>query len=208
MLLEDYIEKYTSPESDVLKELNRETHLKVLRPRMLSGHIQGELLKMISRMIKPENVLEIGTFTGYSAICLSEGLIEGGIVHTIEKNVELEDLIRKYIEKAGAGKKINLYIGDATELIDKINIIFDIVFIDADKQNYPLYYDLAIKKLRKGGLIIADNVLWNGKVLEKFKDNDLETKGVVEFNEKVKNDDNVVQLLLPIRDGLMVIMKK
>jgi predicted O-methyltransferase YrrM len=208
MLIEEYIEKYTSPEAEILKELNRETHLKILRPRMLSGHIQGEFLKMLSRFIKPNNILEIGTYTGYSAICLAEGLSENGKLYTIEKNFELEDIIRKYIKKANLEDKILLYIGDATKIIPDIDKMFDIIFIDADKQNYTLYYNMTIDKLRSGGCMIVDNVLWNGKVLDELKPNDYETKGIIDFNERIRLDNRIEHLLLPQRDGLMIIYKK
>jgi predicted O-methyltransferase YrrM len=208
MLIEEYIEKYTSPEAEILKELNRETHLKILRPRMLSGHIQGEFLKMLSRFIKPNNILEIGTYTGYSAICLAEGLSENGKLYTIEKNFELEDIIRKYIKKANLEDKILLYIGDATKIIPDIDKMFDIIFIDADKQNYTLYYNMTIDKLRSGGCMIVDNVLWNGKVLDELKPNDYETKGIIDFNERIRLDNRIEHLLLPQRDGLIIIYKK
>jgi len=206
--LTHYAEKHTEEESPVLKKLNRETHLKVMHPRMLSGHMQGKLLQTFSQMMQPRQILEIGTYTGYSAICLSAGLCEGGILHTIDVNAELEDMVRQYFHEAGIEEKIKYYIGHALEIIPTINEIFDLVFIDADKENYLNYYKMVFDKVRKGGYIIADNVLWDGKVLTTPKSNDTETKGIIEFNEFVHHDDRVENMLLPIRDGLMVMRKK
>jgi len=203
----EYAENFSSEESSVLKKLNRETHVKVLYPRMLSGKIQGNFLKMISRMIKPEKILEIGTFTGYSAICLAEGLSENGILHTIEINPELEEIILKYFNEAGVSEKIYLHIGDAVEVIPSLDETFDLVFIDADKENYLNYYNLVFDKVKKGGFIIADNVLWDGKVLNEPLPFDTETKAIREFNSFVQLDERVENLLLPLRDGLMIINK-
>lgn len=206
-LLDQYVCAHTENEPTILKELNRKTHLSVLQPRMLSGHFQGRVLSMLSHMIKPENVLEIGTYTGYSALCFAEGLREGGKVITIDVNEELEDLVREYIGKAGMNVKIDYRVGDATEIIPTLNEQFDIVFIDADKKNYCNYYDLVFDKVKKGGYIIADNVLWSGKVLEDYETLDRETKVIMDYNNKVHNDDRVQEVLLPIRDGLMIARK-
>jgi len=203
-----YAELYSEEESPVLKKLNRETHLKVLHPRMLSGHLQGRLLQMFSYMLKPKQILEIGTFTGYSAICLSAGICEDGIIHTIDVNPELEDMVKRYFQEAGIEQKAKLYIGNALEIIPTINEEFDLVFIDADKENYLNYYKMVFDKVRKGGFIIADNVLWDGKVLTRPKMNDTETIGIIEFNEFVHHDERIENLLLPLRDGLMVMRKK
>lgn len=206
--LDDYVCRHTENEPSVLHDLNRKTHLSVMQPRMLSGHFQGRVLSMLSQMIKPTNVLEIGTYTGYSALCFAEGLAEGGKVTTIDVNEELEDLVREYIEKAGLTSQVEYIIGDATQIIPKLNEAFDIVFIDADKKNYCNYYDLVFDKVKKGGYIIADNVLWSGKVLEEYDSLDLETKIIMDYNKKIHEDDRVQEVLLPIRDGLMIARKK
>ncbi len=206
--LDDYVCIHTSDEPQLLYELNRETHLKVLQPRMLSGHFQGRLLSMISKLFSPENVLEIGTYTAYSTLCLLEGLKENGKITTIDINEELEDIVRKYIDKANAVEKIDYRIGDALEIIPSLNKTFDLVFIDADKSNYINYYNLVFDKVKSGGFILTDNVLWSGKVIQELKSDDLDTKIILEFNEMVKNDDRVETILLPIRDGLMLTRKK
>ncbi|MFD3000083.1 O-methyltransferase [Pontibacter toksunensis] len=204
-----YAEEHTSPESDLLHKVNRETHLNVLRPRMLSGHQQGRLLSMFSKMIQPRQILEIGTYTGYSALCMAEGLQTGGTLHTIDINEELEERVRGYFEEAGLSGSINYHIGNALEIIPGIGASFDLVFIDADKINYATYYDMVIDKVRAGGYIIADNVLWSGKVLEKYRRKlDEDTKAVIDFNKKVQDDERVENILVPIRDGLMVARKK
>ena len=203
-----YAEAYTKAESKLLAELNRDTNANVLFPRMLSGHLQGRMLSMLSKMIQPKRILEIGTYTGYSALCMSEGLQEGGMLHTIELNPEHEDMIRKYFQKAGAENKITLHIGNAMKIIPTLNETFDLVFIDADKENYLAYYEMVLGKLRNGGYIFADNVLWSGKVLEQVDPNDKETKGIVEFSKKVQADERVENVLLPVRDGVMIIRKK
>ena len=205
--LENYITDHTSPESELLQKLNRETHVKILFPRMMSGHLQGKFLEMISWMIRPERVLEIGTYTGYSAICLASGLSENGLIHTIEVNQELEDFIKRYIKKAGLTGKINIHIGNALEIIPRLDETFDLVFIDADKENYLNYYNLVFEKVRKGGFILADNALWNGKVVESNKKPDKETEGIIEFNDFVRNDKRVENVLLPLRDGVMIVRK-
>ncbi|RDV16979.1 O-methyltransferase [Pontibacter diazotrophicus] len=204
-----YSEEHTSPENELLHKINRQTHLSVLRPRMLSGHQQGRLLSMFSKMIQPKQILEIGTYTGYSALCMAEGLQLGGTLHTIDINEELEERVRGYFEEAGLSESIRFYIGNALEIIPAIDAQYDLVFIDADKINYATYYDLVIDKVRAGGYIIADNVLWSGKVLEKYRRKlDEDTKAVIDFNKKVQDDERVENILLPIRDGLMVARKK
>lgn len=197
----------SSKEPKILNDLNRETHLKILNPRMLSGHYQGRILSLVSKIIKPKKVLEIGTYTGYSTICISEGLDKNGSIHTIDHNEELLVIQNKYFKKAGISEKVKQYTGDATKIIKKLNLDFDLVFIDADKENYPLYFDSIIEKVKPGGVIIADNILWSGKILEKVEEEDYATKSIIEFNDKVKNDDRVETIILPIRDGLSLIRK-
>ncbi len=204
--LSKYCQDHTSPQSQALNELERETYLKTLSPQMLSGHLQGRLLSMLSKMKKPNTILEIGTFTGYTAICLAQGLTETGQLHTIEANEELEHIIRKYIEKTNLTDKIQLYIGDAKQIVPKLEINFDMVFIDAGKKENSLYYDLVIDKVNAGGVILVDNVLWSGKVVQKHHDND--TRIIDEFNKKVHQDERVENVLLPIRDGLIILRKK
>ncbi|HZF99796.1 MAG TPA: O-methyltransferase [Chitinophagales bacterium] len=201
-----YAGRHTTPESDVLKRLNRETHLHVLMPQMLSGHLQGSVLKMISRMLRPRRVLEIGTFTGYAAICLADGLTEDGKLITIDVNEELHDMATRFVAEAGLQRKIDALVGDAMAIIPTLDETFDLVFIDADKINYANYYDLVFDKVRPGGLLVADNVLWSGKVLEEKKDKD--TQAIDAFNKKIAGDPRVETALLPVRDGLMLIWKK
>lgn len=203
--LDKYVCDHTENEPSVLTELNRETHLNVLKPRMLSGHFQGRVLSMISNMIKPKDILEIGTYTGYSAICLAEGLIEGGHLITIDNNEELKDMVLKYIEKSGNSEKIKQLIGDAGVLIPELRRDFDIVFIDADKSNYINYYHQVFDKVRTGGYIIFDNVLWSGKVLDGSTDKD--TLTLMELNKLIHEDERVQEVLLPIRDGLLIARK-
>jgi caffeoyl-CoA O-methyltransferase len=203
--LEAYVQEHTTPETEVLSKLNRETNAKILMPQMLSGHIQGRILAMLSKLISPNRILEIGTYTGYAAICMAEGLKENGRLHTIDINEELEEMVHQYICAANMENKIVQHIGDAVQIIPELNESFDMVFIDADKANYSNYFDLVIDKVRKGGLIIADNVLWSGKVLEARKDKD--TRAIVAFNKKVNEDNRVENLLLPVRDGLMLLRK-
>jgi caffeoyl-CoA O-methyltransferase len=207
--LAKYIEAHTSSESPLLKKLNRDTYANILMPRMLSGHFQGRVLSMISHMVNPMNILEIGTFTGYSALCLAEGLQENGKLITIDINEELESMVRGYIKEAGLENKIDYCIGNGLDIIKSLDVIFDIVFIDADKENYSKYYKLVFDKVRKGGFIIADNVLWSGKVIESDlnKKTDKDTIAILEFNDLVQNDRRVENALLPIRDGLMVLRK-
>ena len=201
--LQRYAEQQTSPESDLLKKINRDTHAHVLMPRMLSGHLQGRVLSMISCMMKPQRILEIGTYTGYSALCLAEGLSPGGKLITIDINEELEKKVRDHFSEWQ--DKIEYRIGNALEIVPTLNEIFDLVFIDADKGNYSKYFDLVIDKIRPGGFILADNVLWSGKVLNKNPDND--TKSIIAFNQKIQHDSRVENVLLPIRDGIMMIRK-
>lgn len=205
----EYAENFTDSEPSLLQQLNRDTHCNVLIPRMLSGHLQGRFLSFISKIKQPKYILEIGTFTGYAALCLAEGLTTNGELYTIEKNEELEPRILKYFNVSGKESQLNLHIGNALEIIPKIDRPFDLVFIDADKENYTNYFDLLIDRLPSGAIIIADNVLWSGKVLDtKELENDLETKALHLFNEKIHQDSRVENILLPIRDGLMVVRKK
>ncbi|MBN2175172.1 MAG: O-methyltransferase [Bacteroidales bacterium] len=206
--IEKYIEDHTSPESDLLQRLNRETHLKLVYPRMLSGHVQGKFLEMISNLLKPESILEIGTFTGYSAICLANGLSDTGKIITIEINPELEPISGKYFRQSGVEKKIVQYFGDALDIIPVLTDVFDLVFIDANKENYLDYYQLVFNKVKPGGLILVDNALWDGKVTEPGKKHDKETEGINRLNNFVQNDDRVENILLPLRDGIMMIRKK
>ncbi|WP_276365591.1 O-methyltransferase [Chryseolinea sp. H1M3-3] len=201
--IQRYAEQHTSPESDLLKKINRDTHANVLRPRMLSGHLQGRVLSMISHMIRPKRVLEIGTYTGYSALCLAEGLAPDGKLITIDINEELEPKVRAHF--ASVHDKIDYKIGDALQIIPTLTDTFDLVFIDADKSNYTNYFDLVIDKVRPGGFILADNVLWSGKVLNKNPDSD--TKVILAFNEKIQRNSQVENVVLPIRDGIMMIRK-
>lgn len=206
--INDYCENHSKKETAVLEELNRHTHVNVLRPRMLSGHLQGKLLEMLSMMIQPESVLEIGTYTGYSAICLAKGLKENGKLITIDCDEEQEDLALEFFEKAGFSDQITLKIGQALDLIPKLKESFDLVFLDADKANYLNYYQLVFDQVKRGGYIIADNVLWSGKVVEPLKPGDKETKAILDFNQFVQEDPRVENVLLPFRDGLMVVKKK
>ncbi len=205
--IEAYALDHSQPESEVLKKLNRDTHAHVLMPRMLSGHMQGNLLSMLSNMIQPKQILEIGTYTGYSGICLAQGLQQDGKLHTVDINEELEKMVRSFFDDAGLTDNINYYIGNALEIIPTINEIFDLVFIDADKKNYSAYYDLVFNKVRKGGYIIADNVLWSGKILTSPEKMDADTKAMDDFNKKVHADTRVEHMLLPVRDGLMIARK-
>ncbi len=206
--IDQYCQRHTSKPSELLEELDRETHLKVLMPRMLAGSYQGRLLSMFSKMIRPKYVLEIGTYTGYSALCFSEGLQSEGQIFTIDKNEELHTRTRSYIEKAGKQDQIQLIVGEALQEIPKLDYKWDLVFIDADKENYSNYYDLVFERLNVGGYIIADNVLWSGKVLDKDAlEKDIDTKALDIFNKKVHADSRVENVLLGVRDGLMVIRK-
>ena len=205
--IERYASAFSSPESGILERLGRDTQAKVLRARMLSGHMQGRILAFISRIINPKRILEIGTYTGYSALCLAEGLAADGLLHTIDRNAELEDFAAKYIREAGYEKVIKQHIGEALDVLPEIDDTFDLVFIDADKENYIKYFELIYPKLRKGGVVIADNALWSGKVLMPFEQMDEETRGIALFNEYIRNHKGVHQLLLPLRDGLMLAEK-
>lgn len=202
-----YAEAHTTPENELLQRLNRETNLKIMQARMLSGHLQGRFLAMISQMMQPKNILEIGTYTGYSALCLAEGLTDGGKIITIDVNEELETFTRSYFDASIYREKINFRIGNALEIVPLLTESFDIVFIDADKKNYSNYYDLVIDKVRQGGIIIADNVLWSGKVAETGKA-DKDTQALLDYNQKIHNDPRVENVLLPIRDGLLVAQKR
>ncbi len=206
--LDQYVCDHTAEEPSWLYELNRETHLSVLRPRMLSGHYQGRVLSMLSKMIRPKDVLEIGTYTGYSALCFAEGLAEGGHLVTIDKNEELEEFASSFIEKSPFKDQIKCVIGDAMEIIPGLKREFDLVFVDADKGNYINYYQMVFDKVRPGGYIIFDNVLWSGKVLETPADNDVDTKVLIELNDLVHKDSRVEEVLFPIRDGLLIARKK
>lgn len=207
VLLDQYILNHITPEDDFLKELDRETHLKVLRSRMLSGHLQGQILSMISCMIRPQCILEIGTFTGYSALCLAKGLANDGQMHTIEIDDELESIARKYFEKAGLTDRIFQHIGDARKIIPTINQRFDLVFIDADKREYSEYYRLVFNRISVGGFLLADNILWNGKVVEPEAAEEEQTQGILDFNNMVQNDPRVRNVILPVRDGIMLVQK-
>lgn len=203
--IQKYAEEHTSQESDILKVVNRHTHAHVLMPRMLSGHMQGRILSMISHMIKPTYILEIGTYTGYSAICLAEGLQVGGKLITIDINEELENTVRGYFKASRFEDAIEYKVGNAIEIIPTLQMNFDLVFIDADKENYLRYYDLVINRVPLGGYILVDNVLWSGKVLEEKPDKD--TRAIKDFNDKIQSDARVENVLLPVRDGIMMIRK-
>ena len=202
--LEEYIEAHTSQPDAVLQELYRHTYLHEMNPRMMSGPVQGKFLQFLCQMLKPQHVLEIGTYTGYAAICMAQGLPESGKLITIEANMEYEETIRHYLAKAGVNDKVELLLGDAKTILPTLDMTFDLAFIDADKVSYPLYYELVMEKMRPGGFILADNVLWDGKVLDaNAKEHD--TQALIAFNDKVMNDPRVEQVLLPIRDGLMMV---
>jgi predicted O-methyltransferase YrrM len=205
--LEQYIEEFSSPEDPVLEDLYRQTHIRFINPNMVSGHLQGKFLELISIMIKPENILEIGTFTGYSAICLSKGLKPGGKLITIEINDELNAFAHSFFCRAGADKKIIQLTGRAQDTIPKFDFVFDLVFIDGDKREYIEYYNAVIDKVKPGGFILVDNVLWDGKVLDK-ETTDPQTIGIINFNNMIKNEKDIDYEILPLRDGLMLIHKK
>jgi caffeoyl-CoA O-methyltransferase len=202
--LENYIEQHSEKEPELLAALNKETYQKVLLPRMLSGHFQGRVLSMLSKLIRPVNILEIGTYTGYSALCLCEGMQENGILHTIDIKEELVDFQCKHFDKSPWGNQIVQHLGEAINIIPTLDTKFDLVFIDADKENYINYFELIVPKMNKGGIILSDNVLWSGKVLEPLQKNDLSTKILLKYNQLLKNDSRVETVLLPIRDGLTV----
>ena len=205
--IEEYCEKHSSKEDDILYHLYRETYQKTLRPRMISGHIQGLFLQMISNLVKPKRILELGTFTGYSTICLAKGLTNDGLIYTIEEEPELEYIIHKYLHQTPFYSKVKLMIGKALDFIPSLHETWDIIYIDADKTNYLNYYKILLPSLSKNGILLADNVLWSGKILNHPSSDDKETKALSEFNEYVKNDNNVTNLLLPLRDGIMIVQK-
>ncbi len=200
--IDDYVVAHSQEEPELLQELNRETWQKVLNPRMLSGGFQGRLLSMISKLIQPTNILEIGTYTGYSALAMAEGMKEGGMLHTIDRNEELYDLQRRFFDKSSHGANIKQYIGNALDIIPQIDSTFDLVFIDADKANYSNYFEQIIGKMNKGGVILSDNVLWSGKVVEPVQDKDIDTAALLVYNKMMNEDPRIETVLLPIRDGL------
>ncbi|MCZ4318050.1 O-methyltransferase [Aequorivita viscosa] len=202
--INDYVEKHSQPEPELLQKLNRETWQKVLVPRMLSGHLQGRVLSMLSKLIQPKNILEIGTYTGYSALCLAEGMREAGELHTIDINEELFDFQRKYFDESPFGKQIIQHLGNALEIIPQLDKTFDLVFIDADKNNYPNYFELILPKLKKGSVILSDNVLWSGKVVEDLKEDDADTKALLHYNKLLNEHPKLETVILPIRDGLTI----
>ncbi len=206
--IEKYCEQHSEHESVLLQKINRETHLEVLMPRMLSGHLQGRFLAMLSKMIKPKCILEIGTFTGYAALCLAEGLIEDGKLITIDVNEELAPRVKQYFAQSEKALQLHYVNGDAMQVIPNLEEVFDLVFIDADKKNYAKYYDLVFDKVNSGGYIISDNVLWSGKVVDVNASNDADTLNMLAFNEKLAKDNRVEPLLVPLRDGLMICRKK
>jgi len=208
MNVDDYILSCIDEEPSLLTALNRKAHIDLLRPRMIAGHLQGRILKMLVRMKRPQRILEIGTYTGYATLCLAEGLPEDGEIHTIEIDDEMEDFIREHLNQSALKDKIHLHIGDALEIIPKMAGLFDLVFIDADKRDYCQYYDLVFDRVKKGGIILADNTLWNEKVLEEPHSNDKQTIGIIRFNEMIAKDKRIEKVILPLRDGLTIIYKK
>lgn len=200
--LENYAAQHTEDEPLLLQELNKRTHLNVLQPRMISGHFQGRFLSLLSKMVQPRTILEIGTYTGYATLCLAEGLHPEGVLHTIDIKEELTDLQREFFDRSGYGNQIVQHLGKAADIIPSLNTTFDLVFIDADKQNYAHYFDLVIEKMNRGGIILSDNVLWSGKVVEEVKHNDKHTQALMAYNQKIKDDPRVETVLLPIRDGI------
>ncbi len=202
--LDEYVVEHSQQEPTLLQELNRETWQKVLAPRMLSGHFQGRILSMISKLIHPKNILEIGTYTGYSALCLAEGMKKEGMLHTIDINEELHDIQRKYFDKSGFGEQIIQHTGNALEIIPEINEVFDLVFIDADKRNYCNYLEILIPKLKSGSVILSDNVLWSGKVLKPASKDDIDTQTLLKYNKLLNEHPKLETVLLPIRDGLTI----
>lgn len=206
--IEQYAADHTSPESELLQKINRETHMKVLNPRMLSGHLQGRFLAMIARMIQPRYVLEVGTYTGYSALCFLEGLRPDGELHTIDRDEELADRTAGYFEQAPGGEQIYAHLGEAKSILNELSRPWDLVFLDADKENYVNYYNQVIDDLQIGGYLLADNVLWSGKVLDETEHGDTDTRGLKEFNRLVQDDPRVENMLLPLRDGLMMCRRR
>lgn len=207
-LLDEYILQHIDKEGDYLKALYRDTHVKLLRPRMASGHLQGRLLKMFVRMIRPRNILEIGTYSGYSALCMAEGLEKEGRLYTFEINDEQEDFTRPWFENSPYASQIEFIIGDALQLVPQMDVMFDLAFVDGDKRRYLDYYEMVLPRMNRGGYIIADNTLWDGHVLEALRRNDAQTKGIMEFNDRIATDDRVEKVILPLRDGLTLIRKK
>jgi len=205
--IESYCEHHTSKECELLYRLNRETHIKMLNPRMISGQLQGKFLSVISKMSKPEKILEIGTFTGYSALCLAEGLSPNGELHTIEVDEEMETIVTKYFNLSEHKQKLHLHIGNALDIIPLLEKNWDLVFIDGEKTEYRQYYEMILPWVNNGGYILVDNVLWNGKVIEKIEEKDIDTQAILAFNDFVQNDIRVENILLPVRDGLMLIEK-
>lgn len=205
--LDEYCEAHSTPESDLLYRLNRETNLKCIKPRMISGHLQGRLLSFISQMMRPKRILEIGTYTGYATLCLAEGLTDEGRIDTIEIDEELEEIIRRYFSQSDYKEKITLHVGDALQVLKQLDATWDLVFMDAEKDDYIAYYELVMPRLRQGGIILADNVLWSGKVIQTVKTGDKETRALMKFNDYVLADERVKNFLLPFRDGIMVIEK-
>jgi caffeoyl-CoA O-methyltransferase len=204
-----YCELHSEEEDEILKELSRETHLKVLKPRMLSGHLQGKFLYHMVKLTHAKNVLEIGTYTGYGSICMARGLEEGGKLLTIDINAELEEMVRKYIKKSGLEEKIEYRVGNAMEVLPRLETLFDLIFLDADKINYVNYYDLTVERLRPGGVLLADNILWSGKVLAKNRKKlDKDTEAILRFNKLVNEDPRVENMILPFRDGIMMARKR
>ncbi len=206
--LEEYATANSENEPELLKQLRRETYQKVLQPRMLSGHLQGRFLSLLSKIIRPKRILEIGTYTGYSALCLAEGLLDDGLLETIDHNKELEHLQQKYFKASAYSEKIKAYTGNALDVIPTLDNNFDLIFIDADKPNYPAYFDLVVPKLNPGGLLISDNVLWNGKVLNPEENKDASTQAILQYNKLLAEDEWLETVLLPIRDGLTLSRKK
>ncbi|MCY2688510.1 O-methyltransferase [Salinimicrobium sp. TH3] len=206
--IDDYVVAHSAKEPELLQQLNRETNQKVLQPRMLSGHYQGRLLSLLSKIINPQNILEIGTYTGYSALCLAEGMKNDGVLHTIDINEELIDLQKRYFEASPWKERIIQHLGDATEIIPSLKADFDLVFIDADKPNYPTYFQQIMEKLRPGGVILSDNVLWSGKVVEPVKEDDESTKALLEYNKLLAEDERLETVILPVRDGLTISRRK
>ena len=202
--LDNYVTLHSQDEPELLVQLNKETHQKILQPRMLSGHFQGRVLSMLSKIIHPTNILEIGTYTGYATLCLAEGLAENGTIDTLDNEEELFDFQRKYFDKTNWAKQITQHLGDALDIIPRLTKKYDLVFIDADKENYINYFHLIVPMMNKGGIILSDNVLWSGKVLEEIKPNDFTTQILLEYNQLLKEDPRVETVLLPIRDGLTV----
>ncbi|ATA74127.1 O-methyltransferase [Capnocytophaga sp. H2931] len=202
--IEKYASEHTESEPLLLQELTRRTHLQVLQPRMISGHFQGRVLSLLSKLISPSAILEIGTYTGYATLCLAEGLQKNGVLHTIDIKEELQELQREFFDRSDKGKQIIQHLGKAKDIIPTLETKFDLVFIDADKQNYAIYFDLIINKMNSGGIIVSDNVLWSGKVVQNVKSNDKQTLALLEYNKKIKEDPRVETVLFPIRDGLTV----